>query len=471
MVQSELISTTAPGRGQMLAATLTTIVLIGVTAVAVPMGGAPWPEVSGFLPAFGGMTLVCDLITAALLFSQAQAAQDRSTADLGVAYLFSVMAIVPHLLAFPGVFAAQSIIGASPSATWLWCIWHAGFSVCVARYALRRGKAGAGPLQLQRILAAVGGSVFALTLVATTGLPYLPDIIHGGGYNRLNTIGVGPALLLCNVVTLAVVVVKLRARTTVDLWVTVAMLTATLDVFLGLYGGGRFTAGWYVSRILSLGTGITVLIALLSEITVLFNKISAVNAHLQELSVTDGLTSVANRRGFDDALARAWATAQREETPISLLMIDVDHFKSFNDTYGHPAGDECLRRIAAVINSHARRPYDIAARLGGEEFALLMPATEPAGADMIADRLRRGIENLLIPNAASRAGHVTVSGGIATMYPYGHKQAPAALTKAADLALYAAKTGGRNRIAASLGEAGTADAAPAWPHVSHTAEA
>jgi diguanylate cyclase (GGDEF)-like protein len=149
----------------------------------------------------------------------------------------------------------------------------------------------------------------------------------------------------------------------------------------------------------------------------------------------------------------------REETTVSLMMIDIDHFKGFNDRYGHPAGDECLRRVAALISSHARRPYDVAARIGGEEFVLLMPATEEEGAAMIAERLRRGIENLQIPNAASRSGHVTISAGTATMRPYGPLNGPATLTEAADRALYEAKSGGRNRVVAFQGVAEELDLA------------
>jgi diguanylate cyclase (GGDEF)-like protein len=286
----------------------------------------------------------------------------------------------------------------------------------------------------------------------------LPLLIVGGSFTRLDLLFIAPAVLLCNVVALLLVVLRLRGRTVLDLWLAVAMLTATLDVTLTMWGGSRYTLGWYAARLLSLGTDVTVLVALLSELTSLFRKISRMNAHLQALSMTDGLTSIANRRGFDDALARAWATAQREETAISLLIVDIDHFKGFNDSYGHPAGDECLRRIAAMISSHARRPYDSAARLGGEEFVLMMPATEEAGAAMVAERLRRGFESLMIPHQASRLGHVTISGGLATLRPR-PLQDSAILTETADQALYRAKTGGRNRICAAPDAPETLDVA------------
>jgi diguanylate cyclase (GGDEF)-like protein len=446
MAHSLIISTTAPGREQVAAALLTMALLVTAAALVLPFGGVALTPVVGFLPAFGGVMLLGDLITAVLLFSQARAAQDRSTADLALAYLFSALVIVPHLLSFPGVFAEGSVIGASASAVWLWCAWHAGFALFVARYAWRRGTAGTGPVRITPALAVAGGIVLAATLAATAGLRSLPSIIDGAGFGRLNSLGIGQAVVLCNLGALALVAVRLRGRTVVDLWLTVAMLTATLDVLLTLYGGGRYTAGWYAARLLSLGTGVIVLSALLCELTSLFRKISALNEHLQLLSLTDPLTQIANRRGFDEMLDRAWRTAEREETAISLLMVDIDHFKGFNDSYGHPAGDECLRRVASLINSHARRPYDIAARLGGEEFALLMPATEEAGAAMIAERVRSGVETLMIANAASGLGHVTISGGIATLRPSGGRAPPAILTETADQALYRAKTGGRNRI-------------------------
>jgi diguanylate cyclase (GGDEF)-like protein len=454
------IATTVPARGQVFAAVLTALLLLAAAGAVLPYGATALPPNSGFMPAFGGMMFLGTLITAALLLSQGQATQNRSTADLGTAYLFSSMVIVPHLLAFPGVFAAAPIIGTSASAVWLWCIWHAGFGICVMRYAWRHGRAGAGSVRLLPIVATVAAIVLLMAWIATAGVEYLPVVIVGTGFSRLDTLGIGPAVLLCNLGALFLVVTRLRGRTVLDLWLAVATLTATLDVTLTIFGAGRFTLGWYAARLLSLATDVTVLVALLSELIRLFGRISALNAHLQTLSVTDGLTQIANRRGFDEALERAWRDAEREETAISLLMVDVDHFKGFNDAYGHPAGDECLRRIASLINGHARRPYDVAGRLGGEEFALLMPRTEEAGAAMIAARLRAGIESLMIPNAGSRLGHVTISGGIATLRPCAQRHSPDVLTDAADQALYRAKSAGRNRVAAFEGHAEPPSVAP-----------
>lgn len=166
---------------------------------------------------------------------------------------------------------------------------------------------------------------------------------------------------------------------------------------------------------------------------------------LQRLATRDGLTSVANRRSFDDTLNTEWRRASRESRALSLLMIDVDYFKRYNDSYGHQGGDECLRRVAAAMSGVIKRASDAVARYGGEEFAILLPATEPEGALLVAERIRAAVEALALPHSGSDiAGHVTVSIGVASV-PATHSGLPARLVAAADAALYRAKREGRNR--------------------------
>ncbi len=177
-------------------------------------------------------------------------------------------------------------------------------------------------------------------------------------------------------------------------------------------------------------------------------------AQLRELSRTDGLTGIPNRRAFEDALSMEWRRAMRESgSSLSLALIDIDHFKAFNDEYGHPAGDECLRLVATAISNMAQRPGDFAARFGGEEFGLLLPSTDAQGANIIAERVREAVMTLAIPhNGNARNGVVTISVGIATMRSAGSgkEQAdPAILVRAADSALYQAKRIGRNRVHAA----------------------
>jgi diguanylate cyclase (GGDEF)-like protein len=170
------------------------------------------------------------------------------------------------------------------------------------------------------------------------------------------------------------------------------------------------------------------------------------NAKLAALSLTDGLTGLANRRGFDAGLADEWARAFRNGTPVALAMLDVDHFKLYNDAYGHQAGDHCLRVIAGVIAEHARRPGDLAARYGGEEFALLTPATDGTAAALIAQTVCERIAALGLVHAGSSYQTVTASIGIAALIPDA-TNSPEMLIRLADEALYQAKRDGRNRVA------------------------
>ncbi|WP_159992779.1 diguanylate cyclase [Roseomonas sp. 18066] len=166
---------------------------------------------------------------------------------------------------------------------------------------------------------------------------------------------------------------------------------------------------------------------------------------LRELALLDGLTGIGNRRQFDVALARETELGQRDDMPLALLMIDVDHFKAFNDVYGHQAGDDCLRAIAGAIQAAARRPGDIAVRYGGEEFAVLLPRAEEEGGMVVAELIHARMRELAIPHAGSPQGRVTVSIGTAALPPALLSGRGEALVAAADHALYAAKAAGRNR--------------------------
>lgn len=167
---------------------------------------------------------------------------------------------------------------------------------------------------------------------------------------------------------------------------------------------------------------------------------------LEALSSTDGLTGIANRRRFDEALSLEYARHARSGAELSLIMLDIDHFKAFNDTYGHIAGDDCLRQIGRVIAESAARPADLAARYGGEEFACILPETDHIGAVIIAERMRRAIQTLGIPHKASEtADCITASLGVVTM----HCQTEGSfinLIAQADELLYLAKSRGRNRV-------------------------
>ncbi|MES2356631.1 MAG: diguanylate cyclase [Pseudomonadota bacterium] len=171
------------------------------------------------------------------------------------------------------------------------------------------------------------------------------------------------------------------------------------------------------------------------------------NLELQRLSSVDGLTGLANRRYFEECLASEWSRAMRGQYALSVLMIDVDDFKSYNDTYGHLAGDEVLKNAGLAIKRSFERTADLPARFGGEEFIVLLPNTDLAGAQYLGEKVRRSIYDLSIPHSASAtAAYITVSVGVASSIPQRDQPLSTALVEGADLALYDAKKSGRNRV-------------------------
>jgi diguanylate cyclase (GGDEF)-like protein/PAS domain S-box-containing protein len=187
------------------------------------------------------------------------------------------------------------------------------------------------------------------------------------------------------------------------------------------------------------------------EVVVIMRDISerkALEEKLADLALSDSLTGLANRRGFDLALAREWERTQREGSEISLLLLDIDHFKQFNDRHGHQAGDDCLRMIATAVKESVRST-DLAARYGGEEIAVILRPTSAAEALLVAEKLRAAIEALRLPQ---EHGWVTASIGAATALARqgGTMRMPESLLLAADNALYKAKSEGRNRVVSAL---------------------
>lgn len=178
----------------------------------------------------------------------------------------------------------------------------------------------------------------------------------------------------------------------------------------------------------------------------LYQELEVANLQLEQLATSDSLTQVANRRRFDDYLQTCWKQHCVGNSWLSLIMCDVDCFKCYNDTYGHQAGDECLRQVAAAIQHQVKRPADLVARYGGEEFAVILPLTPIEGATQVAQAIGESVRTLDIPHATSLVSQcVTLSLGVASTIP-NPRLSPTSLTAAADAALYQAKAAGRDRV-------------------------
>jgi diguanylate cyclase (GGDEF)-like protein/PAS domain S-box-containing protein len=192
-------------------------------------------------------------------------------------------------------------------------------------------------------------------------------------------------------------------------------------------------------------SGILVIVRDISERKVAEELLMQAHAAVERLAVVDSLTGLANRRRFDESLAAEWHRAMRDRAPLSLLLLDADHFKLYNDSYGHVRGDNCLRQIAESAQQVVSRPGDLVARYGGEEFAVLLPGTANEGATKVAADVCEALRSLNLPHSANASGIVTISIGCATIVPE-LGQLSQILIETADLALYNAKRGGRNQV-------------------------
>jgi diguanylate cyclase (GGDEF)-like protein len=180
-------------------------------------------------------------------------------------------------------------------------------------------------------------------------------------------------------------------------------------------------------------------------------ELKIANQHLEELASLDGLSGLANRRGFDRELEREWKDASERREPLALMMVDIDHFKLFNDRYGHVAGDTCLRAVGETLSLVTLENAVLVARYGGEEFALLLPGLDIEQATALAEEARKAIEDLAINHSESPLGHVSISIGVDSIVPE-KLQTAADLVEAADCALYDAKRRGRNAVVAHAAE-------------------
>lgn len=459
-----------PGEGRCAAA------VVGVSAIVclllVPFAKAPLAPVPAFIPIYQSALLIIDLMTAVFLLGQARFAHGRPLTLLACGYLFTALMSTVHALTFPGLFAPAGLLHAGPQTTaWLYVFWHGAFPCFVMAYALcrteERSPASGGFVPLTGV-GLVLALVCGVTLLATIGRDALPILMRANRYAPLAII-VFSAIWMLNLAA-ALLLARRRPHTVLDLWMMVVMCAWLFDIALGaMLNGGRFDLGFYAGRIYGLLAASLVLAVLLCgnsrlylQLITLHHSEREKSARLRHLSAIDALTGIANRRAFDEALSREWRRTLRHGTPLSLLLIDVDFFKRFNDAYGHVAGDVCLREVAQTIAGRARRAGELAARYGGEEFAVLLPQIDTGEAARLAELICKAVRDCAIPHRQSAAApSVTVSIGVASVnklpdaaatlsregvVPAAFAPGATVLVETADHALYEAKNAGRNRV-------------------------
>ncbi len=448
-----------------------------------PFAKVPLGPVLPFIPIYQSALLINDFITAAFLLGQSRISCSGDLRLLAGGYLFCALISSVHALSFPGLFTPNGLLGAGPQTTaWLWMMWHGGFPVFVIAYASygRERDTTHGTASAVVTAGSIVVAVTGLTLLATIGQRLLPQIMRGNSYSPALTVVVSGIWLL-NLFAL-LLLSRRKPYSVLDLWLIVTMCAWLFDVALSaMLNGGRYDLGFYAGRIYGLLAASFVLVMLLHESGKLYLQLHTLRENdraraieLYRLSTIDQLTGIANRRAFDDALNQEWRRLMRHGMTLSLLLIDVDFFKRFNDTYGHVAGDRCLRAVGQVIGGKARRAGELAARYGGEEFAVLLPHLNLADARKLGEVICAAVrEQNILHEKSEAASCVTVSIGAATIsdlpelaatlsrngaLPSASMPGATVLIEMADHALYQAKVAGRNRvvIAGAIDETTTA---------------
>jgi diguanylate cyclase (GGDEF)-like protein len=438
-------------RKQTVTAGIVALLILLVFASAVPHARSPLPAVGPFMPMCALTVFTTAGIATFMLAAQFTATRQPVLGALGGAYAFTALAVAVQLLTSPGVFTPTGLLGAGPhSAAWMWVFWHAGFPFFVILAALMRYRSwpvlvGATRVELSAWLL-IGGPIatgVVLCLFAIYG--NLPPALHPAtGISVLPNNTTACVTWSINVAAIIMVLLTGRLRSVLDQWLLIAVLACFVDTTLNFLSAARFSVGWYIARVFSMFAPGVVVCLLVWEVNLLHRRLFDAHTTLLRTSVRDGLTGVYNRAYFDEQYRKEFERGKRAHVPLSLILVDIDHFKQYNDAFGHLRGDACLAAVASALAGVLQRPADFIARYGGEEFVIVLPETDLRGALEIAERARKAVMQLSLETPAL-VGYITISAGCADVGP-GRLLPPDGLVGAADAALYRAKSAGRNQV-------------------------
>jgi diguanylate cyclase (GGDEF)-like protein len=394
------------------------------------------------------------LVTAAILRNQYRVGRQVPFAVLSVAYACTAFLLLPYTLTFPHVFSPNGFGTAGQVAPWLWVAWHVAFVLLVGAYVWsesyfsRAQSPKANAVKFVRVYAMVVGLVASLGVASIIFFhDRLPILSTRLGYTpRYHSLVEQPLLALVAIVLLTLVV-RTRLRQATQLWLGVVLLALGIEIFIsGRLVRAPFTVSWYLCLFQAAMWQGLFLVNQLRHANEQLAAFAADKRSLIEETLRDALTGLYNRRGFDERYAKMMVDCRMTGDPLSLLVLDLDHFKSYNDGYGHAAGDDALRAVGGALASVANLPMDACCRIGGEEFAVVLAMSDESSALTIAERIRGAVARLRIPHAIEAHGILSVSIGLAVSS--GANPIPAReLYERADNALYRAKRLGRNRVA------------------------
>jgi diguanylate cyclase (GGDEF)-like protein len=442
-----------------IAALAVACLAVGIGAVLFPLGSHAAAPLPGLASALIAAAIVATLVTAAILRNQYCATGFPPYAFLATAYLCATGLMLPLaiVLLAPPTLASSARI--SHVAQWLDTAYHVTFVVLCGVYVWSQGLFTRKALTADRERDIVRGYAAVTSLLA--GFAGIAALWAAGALPAalFETFGIHAMVLpaaphlhvtvervmlaLCGFVA-AGLIVQTRLRQSLHLWLAVVFIIFVWQSFVGVTSPPvQYSVAWYAALVEGFAWQTTLLFVLLRRANEQLEGLAEDKRSLIEATQCDALTGLHNRRGFDERLSAALAEARKKSGPVALIALDLDHFKAYNDHFGHIAGDEALKAVGRALSGVVTRQRDAACRIGGEEFAVILPFTDEDGAMTIAERIRSSVMYLHIQHAP---GYNTLSVSVGVAAARGGQIEPRALYERADKALYRAKRTGRNRI-------------------------
>ncbi len=430
-------------RNSVVAALVIAVALAGITFLASSLQSVGIVTLVALVPICATVWGGAQALTAVLLWGQFYITGSIGFLCFAIAYGYAALISVPYIASIPGVAPAFGSPGDLQLRGELWTSWHLVFALLIVTGFL------IDPLLTRRIVirrdvtrclfAAVSGTVVFTVLVSLFAWSIrdsIPVIVAGGHATALYRQLLAPLVAIVNLVACAIALVRGRAATSLSVWFSLALFAAAMDAILNADSRQLYTLPWYLAKVLASLMAAIVFAMLVVEIAALYRR-------LIDLAIRDPLTGLQNRRGLDEYLRRAFDHPRKGDFGLALMLVDIDHFKRYNDRYGHALGDVALCRVASVLRESSLRRNDLVARYGGEEFVVALFDVTEEEAETIAERMRRRVEREEIANDAVELGRMTISIGISRTSD-ASSSCLEDLFERADRALYEAKARGRN---------------------------
>ncbi|OGB23703.1 MAG: hypothetical protein A3I66_15635 [Burkholderiales bacterium RIFCSPLOWO2_02_FULL_57_36] len=440
---------------------VTCLLIALVTAALIPASTMTLPHIPAFLPTYQTVLITAYLITSYLIFGFYQASRSVSLLYLCAGCIYTAVILGVQFLSFPNLLINQNAtIGGSQTTIWLWCFWHLGPPLAIFGYALsewlRPGLVAADPIRTARRFCILLGIMLAASVIAVTVFhDRLPILEIDGDFQRITTTGVAPGIQAISLIALLLLWRATGFRTSVNMWLGVALVALLLDNAITMAGGSRLSIGWYAGRLNALLSAVIMLLIYLREINCVYldtvldaRRLAASHALLEvkmDQARLDSLTGLPGRALFLEQAKTLHAHSLANGTAVAILFIDLDGFKVVNDSMGHQHGDAVLKQTAEVLLS-VLRDTDVAGRVGGDEFviSLVAPASAiQATASAVADRIVQKISQ--IGNGVGCSVGVSLCSNDGLLLESSLRQA--------DAAMYEAKKNGKNRFVVYLPEA------------------